>query len=140
MLLGSHPEVCTVGELKATSLGDPARYRCSCGARICDCAFWRGLSRDMAARGYEFDVTRATTHVAAGANRYESALLRPLHRGRLLECARDAALAASPSWSRRLDRFHGINHALIESLAARTGARVIVDSSKVGTYRTSSGG
>jgi len=132
MLLGSHPEVCTVGELKATSLGDPDRYHCSCGARIRDCAFWRDLAGRMAARGYEFDVTRATTHITAGASRYEAALLRPLHRGRWWEVARDAALALSPSWRGRLERFAGVNHALVESLGAQTGARVVVDSSKVG--------
>ena len=29
MLLGSHPDVCTVGELKATSLGNVEEYLCS---------------------------------------------------------------------------------------------------------------
>ncbi len=132
MLLGSHPDVCTVGELKATSLGDPERYRCSCGARIRECAFWRDLAHGMAARGFDFDVTRAATHITAGANGYHMALLRPLVRGPLLEMVRDAALALSPSWTRHLDRFHDINRALVDTLARQTGARVVVDSSKVG--------
>src|SRR5438552_1889794 len=64
MLLGSHPEVCTVGELKATSLGDPDTYRCSCGALIRDCEVWDGVSRSMAARGHAFDIPRAETHIS----------------------------------------------------------------------------
>jgi len=38
MLLNSHPEICTVGELKATSLGDPDSYYCSCRNKIRECA------------------------------------------------------------------------------------------------------
>ena len=33
-LMGAHPSVATVGELKATSLGDIDEYDCSCGSRI----------------------------------------------------------------------------------------------------------
>lgn len=131
MLLGSHAEVCTVGELKFTSLGDPRRYRCSCGSLIGSCTFWSAIARSMAERGRPFDVTRAGTHITAGANPYIAALLRPLHRGRLMELARDGALALSPSWRRHLGRFHSVNQALIESLSEQSGARVIVDSSKV---------
>ena len=39
MLLGSHPDVCTAGELKAASVGDVDAYRCSCGAPILQCGF-----------------------------------------------------------------------------------------------------
>jgi Sulfotransferase family len=132
MLLGSHPEICTVGELKATALGDVERYRCSCQARIRDCRFWAGVAQDMGRRGFGFDITDAGTDFAAGASGYVRRLLRPLHRGPLAEAVRDAALALSPRWRARLSRIQAVNAALVECLCARTGRGVIVDSSKVG--------
>ncbi|HEY7172899.1 MAG TPA: hypothetical protein VH417_18735 [Vicinamibacterales bacterium] len=132
MLLGSHPEVCTVGELKATSLGDPATYRCSCGELIRECRFWTNVSRRMTERGFAFDVTNARTNVDAGADRYQRRLLAPLARGPLAETVRDVALGLSPSWRRRLRNFQSINEALVRSLLEETGKRVVVDSSKIG--------
>ena len=41
-LLGSHPDVYTVGELQPLISGDITKYRCSCGALIRECGFWRG--------------------------------------------------------------------------------------------------
>jgi len=132
MLLASHPDVCTTGELKATSLGDPNRYRCSCGAPIRACGFWRAISRAMEARGHAFDITNAGTHITTGASAYEERLLRPLVRGGTLEALREGALALSPSWRQRLARFQAVNAALVDSVCATAGARVVVDSSKVG--------
>lgn len=132
MLLGSHPEICTVGELKATALGDPARYRCACGALIRVCPFWAKVARAMAGRGVAFEVTAAGTDLAAGASPYARRLLRPLHRGRVLEAVRDVALRLSPAWRSLLPEIQQRNTALVESLREVTGKRVIVDSSKVG--------
>lgn len=132
MLLGGHPDVCTVGELKATSLGDIDRYRCSCGTLIRQCPFWLGITADMAARGLDFDITDARTDIRGSANAYVRRLLQPLHRGPLLEAARDLALHASPAWRPHLTEVTSRNGALAASLAARTGAQVVVDSSKIG--------
>lgn len=132
ILLGSHPEICTVGELKATSMGDVDRYLCSCRAKIRMCPFWAGVRGDMADRGFDFDITDAGTDLAFGAGPYLRRLLRPLHRGPALELVRDAALGLSPGWRSRLSRFQARNSALAETVCARTGKGVIVDSSKVG--------
>lgn len=132
MLLGSHPEICTAGELKATSLGDPDHYRCSCRELIRQCPFWAEVRSAMARRGFDFDVTRAGTDVRSSGSPYVRRLLRPLHRGPLLEKTRDAALWLSPGWRRDLSRIQARNLALVESLLEVTGARMVVDSSKVG--------
>lgn len=132
MLLGSHPEICTVGELKATSLGDVDKYRCSCGARIKECSFWAGVAEDMGRRGFAFDVADAGTDLRSGANGYVRWLLRPLHRGPVLERVRDVGLALSPAWRSELVQIQARNAALAECICARTGRRVLVDSSKVG--------
>jgi hypothetical protein len=132
MLLGGHPEICTIGELKATSMGDVDRYLCSCRARVRECPFWSAVRGDMASRGLDFDITDAGTDLASGAGPQIGRLLRPLHRGPVLELARDAALRLSPGWRSRLSRFQARNAALAASVCALTGKNVIVDSSKVG--------
>ena len=130
MLLGAHPEARTVGELKAGSLGDAERYRCSCGELIRDCGFWRQVRKAMRSRGIDFDVTQAGTSLHDIQSSYARRLLEPLHRGWVLELARDAGLALSPQWSRHLRETQRRNAALVESLQALTGARIIIDSSK----------
>ena len=132
MLLGSHPEICTVGELKANSLGDIECYRCSCGRMIRECPFWMNISRDMARRGFTFDITNAGTDIRAGASRYVRRLLRPLHRGTVLEAIRDTALNFSSTWRGRLPRIQAVNEALLHCISERTGKEIIVDSSKTG--------
>lgn len=132
MLLGSHRNACTVGELKATSLGNPDTYRCSCGELIRACGFWKDVSARMAERGRPFDVLHARTNINANATPFARRLLRPLHRGRLAEAARDAALGLSPSWRRNLEEFHALNATLVRTLCERSGVRVVVDSSKIG--------
>lgn len=132
LLLASHPEICTTGELKAASFGDPNRYRCSCGTPIRQCPFWADVTRSMASRGCQFDITHATTNLDVDATPLEKRLLRPLVRGRAMEALRDAALTCLPSWHRHLAQFHQSNEELVRALAERTGARMVVDSSKVG--------
>lgn len=132
MLLGCHPDVCTVGELKATSLGDATRYLCSCRTAITQCAFWAGITKLMQARGLEFDVTNAGTDFSSVTSYYARWLLKPLHRGPLLEWLRDGALALSPTWRFMIQQLQTRNAALANSVCAYTGKRVIVDSSKVG--------
>jgi len=132
MLLGAHPEVATVGELKATSLGEVNRYRCSCGMLIRQCSFWQRVSTEMETRGHSFDITRANTNVLGVDSRYARRLLRPLHRGLTTEAIRDALLNLSRRWRDHLRETQRRNVALIQSVREVTGARLVVDSSKVG--------
>ena len=130
MLLNSHPEVCTVGELKVTSLGDVDTYRCSCRALVRECEFWTGIHDDMARRGVEFDLARPGTDLRSAGSAYVRRLLRPLHRGPALEAVRDIALSLSPSWRAHLSAVLEANEQLMSCVLARRGCRVIVDSSK----------
>jgi hypothetical protein len=132
MLLGSHPEVCTVGELKATCLGDVDGYRCSCGQPIKRCRFWAEVSAVLGRRGFTFDVTAGGADLRWEAGPYVGFFLQPLHRGRLLEALRDAALAVSPAWRARIRRIQRLDAALAQCLCNLTGKRIVVDSSKVG--------
>lgn len=132
MLLNACPEICSVGELKATALGDPERYRCSCLNRIKECPFWITISNEMHRRGLAFDVTNAGTDIRTDVSPYVRWLLGPLHRGPFIEGLRDAALGLVPSWKRQLARVQVLNTNLIDCVLVRTGKKLIVDSSKIG--------
>jgi hypothetical protein len=132
MLLGSHPDICTVGELKATALGNVDAYRCSCGQPIRACAFWTGVTEAMTARGFNFDIAQTGTDLRHGASDRAKRLLKPLHRGALLEAIRDVALRLTPGWTTHLARVDAVNAGLVSAIQERTQAAVIVDSSKIG--------
>ena len=91
MLLNAHADICTAGELKASHLGDPSRYMCSCHTLIRECEFWNDVSAEMRRHGFDYDITNAKTALEITSNRYVSRLLRPLHRDRLLEGVRRIA-------------------------------------------------
>jgi hypothetical protein len=132
LLLGTHPEVCTVGELKATSLGDVDTYLCSCTKPLKKCDFWAGIAQDLALRGLPFDVAAGEANFGSAQSSYVRRLLRPLHRGPVLEAVRDIALRSFRSWRAHLARTQRLNAQLAAAICARTGTRVIVDSSKTG--------
>lgn len=132
MLLGSHPEICTVGEMKHTSIGDVDRYRCSCGALIQQCDFWNAVTADVRDHGFDFAVGRGYTDFATHAPARAKRLLRPLHRGPGLELLRDIALGSVPGWRRHCAGVQARNAALAAAVCRRSGRAVIVDSSKIG--------
>jgi hypothetical protein len=133
MLLGSHPQIATVGEMKFSgqAIGDLERYRCSCGTSIRACGFWQEVKNGMAARGFDFNLACAGTDYRISESRYAGRLLGPMHRGRLLEGLRDAALGLSPTWRRQLPEIHRRNAALVSVIREITKAEVFVDSSKI---------
>ena len=132
MALGAHPEACSVGELKATSLLDSSQYRCSCKQLIRECYFWKRVRSEMERRGVpDFDITRAGTSIHEVKSSYARKLLAPLHRGPVLELLRDAALSLSPAWRKHAKTAGKRNVALMESILAITGGKTIVDSSKI---------
>jgi hypothetical protein len=133
MLLGSHPQIATMGEMKLSTqaIGDLAHYRCSCGNLIQACAFWQRVKADMAAQGFDFDLACAGTDYRIRDSRYVRRLLGPMHRGRFLEGLRDAALGSSIAWRRLLPEIHRRNAALAAVVLEIAKADIIVDSSKI---------
>jgi hypothetical protein len=131
-LLGAHPEIQTVGELKLTSIGDPNDYRCSCREYIKACPFWNKIKACMAEKGFEFDFGDAGTDIRTKASPYVKRLLKPLHRGKWLECIRDLGLIMSPNWRSNFPLIQKRNMALIECISQLSRKKIIVDSSKIG--------
>jgi hypothetical protein len=132
LLLGSHPKMCTVGELKLGSLDDRESYLCSCRTPLVKCSFWQAVREGMKRRGFDFIPEDAGTDFRTGATPYVSRLLRPLHRRRSVEALRDALLALSPHWRAQYPVLQRRNAALVETVLELTGSEVIVDSSKTG--------
>lgn len=131
MLLGGQIGACTAGELRAPAMGDREMYRCSCGEKIKECAFWNSVTDAMARRGIpNFDITNARTSIFETRSQYVQWLLAPLCRGRILEGVRDCALSLSPCWRRHLNSVQCRVGALIGALHEITGAKLVVDSSK----------
>ncbi|HEY3913007.1 MAG TPA: sulfotransferase, partial [Verrucomicrobiae bacterium] len=131
MLLGSQERACTVGELRAPSMGDVEAYRCSCGEKIRECQFWIRVGQAMAGRGIEnFDITNAGTSIYEVPSRYAGRLIEPLQRGPFLEAVRDTGLALSPAWRKYLIAVQHRNASLVEVLAQLTDADLVIDSSK----------
>ena len=131
MLLNAHTDIVTAGELKAVHLGDPERYRCSCLAPITQCRYWNRVGEEMRATGHDFRVWDARTHYPLMDSKYVRRLLKPLHRGPWFEHLRDIALFLSPTWRSEYPKFRKRNEALVRSIAAVSGKRVIVESSKI---------
>lgn len=131
LLLNSHPEICAAGELKATHLGDRDTYRCSCQNLIDDCYFWINVSSEMRKRGQEYFVGRTPNDLNSIPSEYVRRLLKPLHRGASIEMLRDVLLKMSPAWRTEIRSWRARNAALVESIATASGARYVVDSSKI---------
>ena len=132
MLLGAHPDLCSVGELKAIHLGDQNNYLCSCKTLVGECSFWQGVSDKMAKRGQVFCISNAQTDIRTGATPYMLRLLNPLVRGPFLELVRDSLLFLSPTWRKQFPILQKRNADYVSAIAEQAGAKGVVDSSKIG--------
>tara|TARA_R110001583_G_scaffold19603_7_gene76543 strand:+ start:8302 stop:9294 length:993 start_codon:yes stop_codon:yes gene_type:complete len=132
MLLGAHPELCSVGELKAANLGDRGSYLCSCKTLVSECGFWQGVAEKMAARGQEFCILDAGTDIRIGASPYVLRLLKPLVRNPIMEYIRDGLLLLSPIWRKQLPLLQKRNADYVRSIAQQAKVDTVVDSSKIG--------
>lgn len=132
MLLGAHPDLCSVGELKAVHLGNKEHYLCSCKTLVSECAFWRGVSDKMAQRGQDFSISTAGMDIRTEATPYMLKLLKPLVRTPFLELIRDCLLSLSPTWRKQLPILQKRNADYVCAIAEQAGVEAVVDSSKVG--------
>lgn len=130
--LARHPKVGTVGELSGTPMRARPGYRCSCGEVLAACGFWQEVSAAMARRGFAYRATTDQTDIANAPTAYARRLLRPLHRGPLLELVRDAGLALSSAARAHIAHHQRMKAALVESIVECNGSPILVDSSKSG--------
>ncbi|RPJ62137.1 MAG: sulfotransferase [Acidobacteria bacterium] len=134
-LLGSHPEIATVGEMDGLIPSEnPEQYRCSCGERIRDCDFWVRVAAGMSRRGFSFDVGHFDLRFSAPVSR----IIRYIRMGstgvRLIDSLRDSVFFKLPSERRRTAALAARNVAFIRTVLEVTGKRIFVDTSK-GPFR-----
>ncbi|HYH23147.1 MAG TPA: sulfotransferase [Azospirillum sp.] len=132
LLLGSHPDIATVGETAIAPRSPNKRmaFTCSCHAAYHDCAFWQDVTRAMAERGYDFDIEDSGLVFRAPDRPLVDALLRFRGRGAAFEALRDVGLMLAPGARRTLAALKARNRDFIEVVTRLRGARVFLDGSK----------
>ena len=127
MLLNSHPDIVTVGELAPGHMEDLAWYQCSCGAKLRECGFWRHIQDATDRRGLAFQLEDFGTRFTMPDSGIASRLLKPLHRGPAMEFIRDVGLRLLTPWAKRFKRISRANEILIEQILDYYGSKVFVD-------------
>lgn len=127
MLLNSHPEVATIGELSPGYLEDLSWYLCSCGSKIRECHFWRWVSSTARDRGIDFHLEKFGTRFSVPDSRIATRLLGPLYRGPALELLRDIGLRLFSPWPSRIPGIVHANETLVEIILEYYHARLFVD-------------
>lgn len=131
LLLGTHPEITTIGELGGLiSRDDPDEYLCSCGQRIKECGFWHSVTVAMSNRGYKFDVTRFQTKYENNGPQFIQKLRIGSVRNKNIDSLRDHILFSLPAEKRKLKTHADRNVALINSILEVAGKEILIDSSK----------
>ena len=128
-LLAAHPDIATVGELKASAMGDVESYRCSCGARLQQCDFWRKVKTGMEKSGAKFDFADFGTHFNSGPAWFKR-LVRLGAKNALLSYSSSQLLRILPSCRSRLNRIIEQNGILIDLIASIQGGCLFLDGSK----------
>ena len=127
MLLNSHPELATIGELAPGYLEDLSWYLCSCGTRIQECNFWGCVASAMRKRGIDFHLEKFMTRFWSPDSRIATKLLSPLYRGPALELLRDIGLRLFSRWPSRIPEIIRANEILVEVIIEYYHARLFVD-------------
>lgn len=129
MLLATHQDIATIGELKATAMGDISTYNCSCGEKITACAFWNTVIGQFKKAGRKFDLANFGTNFDA---KFPIArkLLRSDLRGPFFEVFRHFALNRMPAFSKLLNGVLDQNQFMIDCIKKLQRGKIFLDGSK----------
>src|SRR5689334_14965083 len=125
LLLNSHPQMATVGELTSGAFRTLEGYRCSCRELLTECPFWRRVGDQVRRSHPEFNLSNFGVQFQLDSPSWLARVLRAEHRGRLLETVRDAVLTASPLWREHVARTGSLVRTLAGTVLAETGANVL---------------
>ena len=128
-LLARHPEIASIGELKASALGDVNQYHCGCGKLLSDCSFWQKVIAGVRVMAPEFDLSDFGTHFNRGPRNFRRSIRVGL-RAPLLQSVGDFAIAAIPSWKSRMRNILDRNDQLIQVVTELQNGRIFLDGSK----------
>jgi hypothetical protein len=128
-LLADNQKISTVGELKASALGNINEYYCSCGSKITDCGFWVELSKYINDLGHDFSFENVGTHFGSEGT-FTDRWLRSIVRGKGVEGIRAWLLETFPSYKHSLHRILDQNEAVIDFITKEDGTNIFLDGSK----------
>ncbi|MBI4787793.1 MAG: sulfotransferase [Chloroflexi bacterium] len=129
-LLNAHPRIATIGEMDGLILKNPEQYTCSCGQPIQQCEFWQAMTREMAARGFDFDLHDFRNEFILGGPEFLQRLRAGSFGNRTLDSIRDLALRTLPGERRQFQQLVARNMAFVASALKITGKTIFVDTSK----------
>ncbi len=95
-VLARHPELATIGELKASAIPDIETYQCGCGERLLACGFWEAVAEKCRAQGFEFSVRNFKTRIQS-EQKLADRILKPTIHGSVLESLRSLAMTIYPA-------------------------------------------
>lgn len=130
-LLNLHPQIVSVGEATGPlrAWRDRREYPCSCGAKLADCPFWRGVGEEMGKRGLLFEPEhwdmRFDPDSVLGRRLITSSL-----RSNRADRLRDALASRTPVLGKHLRSVAVRNEALAGSACTVAGKSVFADASK----------
>lgn len=129
-LLATHPKIATIGELKATSMGNIDEYTCSCGSRIRECGFWNDVIDMTRELDNRLDLANFGTHFRFGSRPIADRLIRARLRGGLHEFVREAVLRIIPGCRRAFLEIVEKNGVIADAAKRIQGGDVFLDGSK----------
>lgn len=140
LLLGSHPEAMSLGEITYLPRSFVRRAICTCGAPVPECEFWNGtmkevgeiLGLDLLRDPYALDLGMmlATNHVDKKKQTPSYVAGWKLIHGLAVLQYRYGIGVLSPL-THRLRKAAMNNHLLFDAVRRRSGAKLVVDSTKV---------
>jgi hypothetical protein len=128
-LLAAHPGIATVGELKATAMGDIATYHCSCGSLLTQCSFWLQLQKRMRDLGGELSLEDFGTHYQRGPTAFRKLIALAVWPSSVSWMS-GLGIAITPGFRARLDRVSEQNCKLMAAVTEIQHGRVFLDGSK----------
>lgn len=138
-LLDQHPQVACVGETavkrRIRQEGRAASQLCSCGEPLASCPFWQAIFREVSAQGVGFDPDHWSTDYRFEADWLDRLLTRETSLFFMRKVRRWASHHL-PFFSQRTARVDRVNVAFARAVLARTGARVLCDTTKLLTRLT----
>ncbi|MGE0480110.1 MAG: sulfotransferase [Phycisphaerae bacterium] len=129
LLIGAHPQVATVGEVKVVPASFHGAETCACGAPMTQCAFWMRVNGKLQERGLDLRSERFQVHARGGAGAIERIATSQVREG-LGEALRTMLLHAWPPVGAVWRRLRGANVALVDSVCEAARRPVFLDTSK----------
>jgi hypothetical protein len=128
-LLAMHPEISTIGELKATSMGDIDKYTCSCDSLLRDCPFWNKVINIAEEKNITFSLDNFGTHFK-GSNYFSNRVIKAGVKGAFLEQIRTLLISLIPGCRNTIHKIIEQNRLLIEIIKKIQQGDIFLDGSK----------